>query len=92
MRLFENQEPTDVISDGITLVCHYPKFLDSESSTTLLSRLNTELHWEQPDVTVFGKTSPLRREVVWIAERRLSYGDSGIHSNPLPWPTFLELL
>lgn len=92
MRLFQYQQPIDVISDGITLVCHYPKFLDSESSTTLLSRLNAELHWEQPDVTVFGKTSPLPREVAWIAESKLSYGYSGIHSNPLPWPTFLEPL
>jgi alkylated DNA repair dioxygenase AlkB len=92
MRLFENQEPTDVISNGNTLVWHYPKFLDSESSATLLSRLNTELHWEQPDVTVFGKTSPLPREVAWIADGKLSYGYSGIHSNPLPWPTFLQPL
>lgn len=50
-------------------------------------RLQTDVSWEQHQVTLFGRTMPTPRLTAWIGDGAYRY--SGIVNQPQPWPAVL---
>jgi len=50
-------------------------------------RLQTEIAWEQHEITLFGRTVPTPRLTAWIGD--VAYRYSGIVNEPQPWPAAL---
>ena len=56
----------------------------------LLDRLSTEIAWEQPTITLFGRTVPTPRLTAWMGDAAYTY--SGVVNQPGPWPQALAVL
>jgi alkylated DNA repair dioxygenase AlkB len=56
----------------------------------LLDRLNAEIAWEQPEITLFGRTVPTPRLTAWMGDAAYAY--SGVVNQPKPWPAALAAL
>lgn len=52
-------------------------------------QLLSETPWQQPNITVFGKTYPTPRLTAWYGDETASYRYSGIVHQPLPWTALL---
>ncbi len=67
-------------------------WVPEEAQGPLMSCLQQELHWEQPQITVFGRRHPIPRLNAWYGDPGCHYGYSG-HRLPLhSWhPQLAEL-
>lgn len=55
-------------------------------------QLLSDAPWQQPDITVFGKTYATPRLSAWYGDEAARYSYSGITHQPLPWtPLLLQI-
>ncbi|WP_404338519.1 alpha-ketoglutarate-dependent dioxygenase AlkB family protein [Pseudoalteromonas mariniglutinosa] len=66
--------------------------LSAQKSLDLFSFLRDNLVWQQPTITVFGKTNPIPRWQCFIADTGIQYGYSGRTLTAEPWPTVLDAM
>ncbi|TMP38638.1 alpha-ketoglutarate-dependent dioxygenase AlkB family protein [Pseudoalteromonas rubra] len=69
-----------------------PTCIGFEKSLSLYEHLATTLSWQQPSITLFGRTSPIPRLQCFIADPSVSYGYSGTQLNNTPWPDVLRAM
>lgn len=70
---------------------HYrPQVWQPSEADQLFSQLEEETPWQQPNITVFGKTYPVPRLTAWYADAGLQYEYSGIAHQPLAWTPALQ--
>ncbi len=48
-----------------------------------------QVHWQQPELTIFGQTRAVRRRVGFVGDQGLSYRYSGHRHRTAPWPVGL---
>lgn len=73
-------------------VFYVPEVFDLSSSAQFLSALLSEIHWQNDEVKVFGKTYITSRKTAWYADDNLSYTYSGVKRAPLLWsPALLKI-
>lgn len=70
-------------------VDYIPGFIDPHVADDLLQQIDGSLSFSRPPIKMYGRTTQLPRSVTWIADDQLSYGYSGISTEPMPWPAFL---
>jgi alkylated DNA repair dioxygenase AlkB len=90
VKLFE-PTPAEVIKENGTSVTYWPQFLQPEVADQMFS-LAEDLAWERPTVTMFGRSFPIPRDVVWISDGQTYTYGSGVNTRPHPWPSWLETL
>jgi alkylated DNA repair dioxygenase AlkB len=92
MTLFDPpaDEPRELLGDPLSSAEYFPDFLPRSEAEALLAGLVAQLTWSRPTISFYGRTSLIPREVSWIAEDGLTYGYSGISTNPQRWPTILS--
>ncbi len=75
-------------SDGRAIV--YPQVI--EEHQRLMDELIQELPWRQDYITMYGKTHPIPRLQLWMADNGLSYTYSGIEMQPIEFhPVVLKI-
>jgi len=91
MTLFDPpaDEPRELLGDPHSSAEYVPNFLSGSEAEALLAGLVARLTWSRPTISFYGRSSLIPREVSWIAEDGLTYGYSGISTNPQQWPTIL---
>jgi len=67
-----------------------PHWLTLVEASILFDQLDHSLEWEQPTLTLFGKTHQIPRSQCWVGDSGLSYRYSNKTFHPLPWPDFLK--
>lgn len=72
----------DLNHASITL---WPAFLSPEEGWALMQHLNTAYSWEQPAITLFGKTHKIPRKAAWIGPPNTGYAYAGIQHRIQPW-------
>lgn len=53
-------------------------------SDRLMAELTRSIEWEQPEITIFGRTVPTPRLTAWMGDTAYAY--SGVVNEPRPWP------
>ena len=64
---------------------YFPRWVADPEA--VFERLQTEIAWEQHEITLFGRTVPTPRLTAWIGDGVYRY--SGIVNQPQPWPAVL---
>lgn len=67
-----------------------PHWLALFEASTLFDQLDHSLEWEQPTLTLFGKTHRIPRSQCWVGDSGLTYRYSNKTFHPQPWPDFLR--
>lgn len=69
-----------------------PILLDPAVATRVLTVLDHALDWEQPRLTLYGRTHPIPRRQYWMGDAEAHYRYSGQEFQPRPWhPLVLAL-
>lgn len=89
LNLFGNEGPVELLGGGASAV-YIRDFLATEVAWRLLADLNAAIEWHQPRIRMFGRASPLPREVAWVADPGVAYRYSGVSSVPQGWTPFLR--
>lgn len=84
-----DEMPVDLISEVESRVTYWPEFLSTDEADQILD-LTEELHWERPVITMFGRTTPIPRDVVWVSEGQTYSYSNGVNTRPQPWPAWLS--
>ncbi len=71
---------------------YYEQFLDPIQSSKLFKELESELHWQQDQIKMFGKSYQVPRLQAWYADPGKSYSYSGISLKIRDWHSSLEKL
>ncbi|ALU44312.1 alpha-ketoglutarate-dependent dioxygenase AlkB family protein [Pseudoalteromonas rubra] len=71
---------------------YQPACLSFEKSLALYTHLASSLDWQQPTITLFGRTTPIPRLQCFIADKSVSYGYSGTLLENTPWPDVLSAM
>ncbi|GHC27229.1 alpha-ketoglutarate-dependent dioxygenase AlkB family protein [Aidingimonas halophila] len=66
-------------------IWHYSGVLGDEHATQLMYRLDSELPWERPSLTLYGRRHAIPRQQVWMGDSHASYRYSGRDFTPAPW-------
>jgi alkylated DNA repair dioxygenase AlkB len=74
--------------EGPNCVDYWPGWVGDHRS--LLDQLRDAISWEQPAITLFGRTVPVPRLTAWMGDAAYSY--SGIVNQPIPWPSALAAI
>ncbi len=64
---------------------YYPNFFDNQKSDDLFQKLQTEVPWQQDNITVYGKNHPQPRLTALFGNAGKPYGYSNIIMHPNPW-------
>lgn len=88
MRLFDSP-PLKIVAEAGTSVTYWPEFLQLDDADQLLS-FTEDLNWVRPSVTMFGRTIPIPRDVVWVSDGQTYSYSKGINTRPHPWPNWLD--
>ena len=73
-------------------VIYYPNFYSIEEASSLFENLKTNTHWQQDDITVYGKSYPQPRLTAYYSLENMIYSYSGISMNTMPFtPTLLQI-
>lgn len=73
-------------------VTYFPELYTPEKATALFNRLLKETHWQQDEITLFGKTHPQPRLTALYAENGKPYSYSNITMYPKPFSPLLKEL
>jgi alkylated DNA repair dioxygenase AlkB len=65
------------------------KAMSAQKSLDLFYYLQKNLPWQQPHVTVYGKTGPIPRLQCFISEHKIEKGYSHSKQKVEPWPSIL---
>ena len=68
---------------------YYPNFLSDSEATQLMSHLASFYYWEQPSITVYGKTHKIPRQAAWVANKEVGYDYAGVQHQIQPWSSAL---
>lgn len=68
---------------------YWPTFCDSQEARRWFEELRDVTPWQQPEITVYGRTCPVPRLTAWYGDAGASYQYSGIAHQPLPWTPLL---
>jgi len=68
------------------------KALSAQKSLDLFYFLQQHLNWQQPNITVFGKTHPIPRLQCFIADEQINYTYSDTQLVGEPWPEVLDAM
>ncbi len=60
-------------------------FLSHSEQEKLKNHLWKSYHWEQPELTVFGKSHPIPRLAAWIAHKDVGFDYSGVKHELQAW-------
>ena len=71
---------------------YFPQWLSSHESDSLLSRLQSDIAWQQPSITIYGKRHPIPRLQAWMGNRAHTYRYSGTDFTSVTWPDYLASL
>lgn len=66
-------------------------WLSPLASGALLQSCLAELHWEQPQVRLFGKQYPIPRRHAFVGDPEVAYRWSGLEQRPEPWTKSLAV-
>jgi alkylated DNA repair dioxygenase AlkB len=69
---------------------YYSGFLNLQAQESLKQHLWENYNWEQPELTVFGKTHPIPRLAAWVADVEVGFDYSGVKHEIQSWS--VELL
>lgn len=69
-----------------------PGYLQAPDAASLLSRLQASVEWEQPCITLFGRTSRIPRLNAWQADPGCDYSYSGTQLAHQPFSAELDSL
>lgn len=70
---------------GLRLVLHRRWLQErGHATSSLLANLIATSSWEQPELTLYGRTHPVPRLTSWMADPGCSYRYSGIDHHPVP--------
>ncbi|MEB3333282.1 MAG: alpha-ketoglutarate-dependent dioxygenase AlkB [Synechococcaceae cyanobacterium] len=61
-------------------------------SRALAAALRTGLEWQQPRITVYGRSHPVPRLQAWVGDPGCTYRYSGLLHEPQPWSAELHRL
>ena len=70
----------------------WPHWLDRQRSAAVLSTLQQELAWQQPELRLFGQTVSIPRQQVWMGDPHCCYRYSGVTFTPEPWHPLVKKL
>jgi alkylated DNA repair dioxygenase AlkB len=73
---------------GPGCVDYRPGWVDDHQS--VFDRLRVEIRWEQPKISLFGRTASVPRLTAWMGDAAYRY--SGIVNQPAPWPAPLAAI
>ena len=71
---------------------YVPQWLSGKESDILLSRLQSDIDWQQPSITIYGKSHPIPRLQAWMGDRPHTYRYSGTDFTSDTWPGYLASL
>ena len=66
--------------------------LSAQKSLDLFYYLEQNLHWQQPEITVYGKRHVIPRLQCFIADENVNYAYSGSKLIVEPWPDVLDAM
>ncbi len=70
----------------------YKSFFSINESDNLFRRIDSEVDWQQEQITLYGKTHNLPRKTAWYGDVNKSYKYSGIEVKSKPWtPSLIEI-
>ncbi|WP_163557626.1 alpha-ketoglutarate-dependent dioxygenase AlkB [Halomonas sp. NO4] len=75
---------TDTLLDAPPLV-RYDHLLGEPAAHEALQRLDQELDWQQPRLSLYGREHPIPRRQVWMGDPAARYRYSGRYFSPEPW-------
>ncbi|MCH8538041.1 MAG: alpha-ketoglutarate-dependent dioxygenase AlkB [Alkalimonas sp.] len=70
----------------------WPNWLPEMDSLALLQQLVDELSWQQPAISLYGKSVVIPRQQVWMGEPHCRYRYSGTWFTPVGWHPRLQAL
>lgn len=62
---------------------YLPGLISESDASDLQDRLRQELDWQQPELTLYGRSHPIPRQQVWMGDHAYRY--SGRDFAPCPW-------
>ena len=71
---------------------YLPHWLSRGDSDKLLNRLQSDIEWQQPSITIYGKRHPIPRLQAWMGDRPHTYRYSGTDFTSVTWPDYLASL
>lgn len=83
--------PTEKISFELpdAEIEYFPGFFDADKAATLFKQLQSDIPWQQDDITVFGKTHPQPRLTALFGNEGKPYSYSNIVMQPHAWNPLL---
>jgi len=64
-------------------VKYAPRFLNPDTSKTLLEKWKSELDWEQSEIFLFGRTLSIPRLNAWYGDKAYAYSGTQFDAKPL---------
>ncbi|MFC7413641.1 alpha-ketoglutarate-dependent dioxygenase AlkB family protein [Larsenimonas suaedae] len=64
---------------------YFPKALPTDKADHLFKALDALEHWQQPSITLYGKTHPIPRTQIWMGADGADYTYSNQRFEPSPW-------
>lgn len=91
MKLFDNQKQNFDLPDAI--ISYFPNFLQKDTADIYFRVFLEELHWEQKDIKIFGRTIPQPRLTSLYAVNEIPYSYSNLTLYPKNFtPELIEIL
>lgn len=73
-------------------LAYYPSAFTAVQANRIYQLLRQEIHWQQEEICIYGKTHLIPRMQCWIGDPHCSYRYSGKTFFPFPWPTTCQQL
>lgn len=71
-------------------IIYFPHFFDKEQADAIFNDLLQNIHWQQDNITVYGKTQPQPRLTALYGNEGKPYTYSNITMQPHPWNGLLQ--
>ncbi len=70
----------------------YTNWLSLEQALPLFNQLRDDIDWQQPQIKLFGRETPIPRLQAWLGDAGLQYSYSGLAMTAMPWTPSLRYL
>ena len=87
--LFARDE-SEILADGYLELI--PGYLPAARADDLYSALLNDCSWEQPSLTLYGKSHPIPRLQSWLGDEAIDYRYSGQTFTSAIWPAYVKQL
>lgn len=71
---------------------HQQRWLTTNASHCLFQHLQSEIEWQQPEISLFGRSVAIPRLQAWIGDSGADYRYSGTRFQPSAWTSDLDAL